>query len=568
MYGRQREPYTMESACNARNYYKTVILKEPGYQQTFYKSTQHTKSGSVQPELRSSRPNFGSINPFGSTGFKADAFRPDMSMSMSTTGFRQGQLQAERLPQALKNQFTRLGDGTTQVYQDISQRGPAFKFTQTNIPQIRLRPFKPEENLKVQYKTVRRDYYHDLGFPYPKSSKIYVPAGSVTYTGPFYTRDGYTAYTQFHEPIAGITGIEYAKTKERLKNDYRSKPGQGYFEDAEKGAAGVTSNEYEEIKRRAFNTRPTKINYDAYRKRPDYSYTQQTQILKNEKPFTTTLDPKSSHHLPPQHNFQVPQKTLTPAKIATPVHETYVEKTIQVQEPTKSNFQYQVENQTATQSMPVQEQPKPQYKFPEGERTIERPPVQQSEEVRQIYQQSQELYHPIQEQQQMKQTMPEPPKQTFQYQEEIPQATQTIPTQNQTLKSKPKAPVGGGKIIESNESTGVQEALNQNYIHNVNNYQKNFGGEQPNPKKEQLKYYDYKNWDMPTEARPQLKQGVESNESYGVSDALNANFVPYDGSVGPREILAASEYGPRTGGDYKIGGGNESAGVGGIFQGP
>ncbi|MCQ2821206.1 MAG: hypothetical protein MJ252_28430, partial [archaeon] len=125
--------------------------------------------------------------------------------------------------------------------------------------------------------------------------------------------------------------------------------------------------------------------------------------------------------------------------------------------------------------------------------------------------------------------------------------------------------VGGGKILESNESSGVYEAMNPNFIHNVNNVQNTFGkGQMSN----NIEDYNRSQYGIPLQDRPALKQGTESNESYGVSDALNSNFVPYDGSVGPQQILDISEYGPRTGPtEYKIGAGNVSSGVCGIFHG-
>ena len=67
--------------------------------------------------------------------------------------------------------------------------------------------------------------------------------------------------------------------------------------------------------------------------------------------------------------------------------------------------------------------------------------------------------------------------------------------------------------------------------------------------------YNYRPYGLPLENRPQLKTGTESNESYGVSACLNSNFVPYDGSVGPKQILDFSQYGyGQKPSEYKIGG--------------
>ena len=156
-------------------------------------------------------------------------------------------------------------------------------------------------------------------------------------------------------------------------------------------------------------------------------------------------------------------------------------------------------------------------------------------------------------------TQSKPPTQQMQQQKPQQMQQRQVPQNKQTVNC------GGGQIINSNESSGVFDAINQGYIHNVNNYNNTFGKGQMSNNMED--YNNYQNG-IPLQDRPALKQGAESNESYGVSSAINANFVPYDGSVGPQKILDISEYGPRNGpSEYKIGKGNQSAGGCGGFHG-
>lgn len=208
-------------------------------------------------------------------------------------------------------------------------------------------------------------------------------------------------------------------------------------------------------------------------------------------------------------------------------------------------FQYE-EAQGATNAQP------PQYIYPSGgyvDRQPERNPnIQyeqaQPQELRQNYQTTQHFEKPMQQ-------------------------NSTYNQNNQQIKTDIRPTVGtgcgGGKILESNESSGVYNAINQGYIHNVNNVSNTFGrGQMSN----NIEDYNNSQYGIPLQDRPALKQGVESNESYGASACLNANFVPYDGSVGPRQILDIREYGPRTGPtSYNIAGGNQSSGVCGVFHG-
>ena len=294
-------------------------------------------------------------------------------------------------------------------------------------------------------------------------------------SGPYYTNQGYQDY---QGRAAGVTSKEYEEIKKRQANDHRGK-NTVHYDDGQR-AAGVTSKEYEEIKRRQAMNRPTKIN-NQYSQQSSNTYGQ----IKSNNPYSQqdNSNPYSqkgnSNPYTPQ-NFHQSSQSNQNVQAKNP----YLEEDDDINilpdniNQNKNQFTRSKNNQSNTKNPYTQQQNNP-------------------------YGQSQNL--------------------------------------NQFGSG---GRVGGGRIIESNESCGVAEAMNIN----ENRYNRN-------PAQNKNDYSNYRPYGIPTETRPALKTGTESNESYGVSAALNANFVPYDGSVGPREILEFSQYGyGQKPTEYKLGG--------------
>lgn len=114
----------------------------------------------------------------------------------------------------------------------------------------------------------------------------------------------------------------------------------------------------------------------------------------------------------------------------------------------------------------------------------------------------------------------------------------------------PQPKRGAGGIMESNESYGVAGVLGQNYSQDASKNYANYHQNQPFP--------------QPGAHGPQPKRGAggiyESNESYGVAGALGHNFAQGQRADYQSDLMPST--GPMS---YKIGAGNMSSGVGGAF---
>ena len=374
---------------------------------------------------------------------------------------------------------------------------------------------------------------------------------------------------------AGLGRLPLDFASEQLCADQGAAPGMTGINNANQN----TDNLY----RRKVMTKPTVVNYSVMMRSHPEQEARAQQQFQNEVPQNPTecLPPQI-----PQEQCCQPQPVSEAPKYNYPAG--YEDRNQQIQrneyvEPEPEVIRQNYQRTQMMENAPTQQNPWLEEAQPQGTETM--PPMAQTQQeqaptrsnnnpwLEQVPQEGTQTIPPMTQTQEYEQ----PPIQQQQaptksnnnpWLEEVqPQGTQSMP-QNQApvQQNRPVMPQGGGgKIIESNESSGVYDALNQNYIHNVNNVQNTFGkGQMSN----NMEDYNNSQYGIPLQDRPALKQGAESNESYGVSEAINSNFVPYDGSVGPKQILDISEYGPRNGpSSYKIGAGNQSSGVCGIFHG-
>lgn len=217
MYGLKRPPYSDISACNSRNYYHQVIIKDPNYQPLIGKTQQKQ------------------IPQFNQEDMNGDCSIPE-------NNFRTGELHPELVPQTNQTTFKQLGAGTSQVPQFVNYGSPYIE-TKGTIQQMG-NIYNP-----YAFNDGKNMVKHPTGYLYPaglgKDTKPAFPLRPVEKLGPIYSLS---------------------------EKDGRS--------------TAISSEEYDEIKKRQQMERPNRINYQ-----PQSELDTKLNVQYNQPEHTSTGNP-------------------------------------------------------------------------------------------------------------------------------------------------------------------------------------------------------------------------------------------------------------------------------------